>query len=300
MQPNRRPLDRLDPLIAFEAAARRLSFAHAAEELRITPSAISQRIRNLEDNLGCTLFERGHRSIRLTDEGREFHNSVSVALSHLMNAATELKAHRVADTMHVATDTSVAALWLAPRLHRFRNIYPDLSIRLTVSDDPAVLLRSDTDIAIIHGDGNWRGFQAEPLFDEVVFPVCSPGYLESLQHPAMTTSNDEATVPDLLHGAHLLDLEFERWHWMNWPIWLTEMGQELPQRPRTLRTNNYPFLIESAKRRAGNCAGMALHCRRCVGRGHACLSGQRTRQNATGLSYCNAARHFSSRPRCCP
>ena len=108
MQNLRTGLPQPDLLIAFEAAARHSSFTLAARELNVTQSAVSQRIRNLEAGLGVTLFERGHRFVRLTPNGREFYNSVSVALTHLLNAANRLRISEAGPTLNIATDESFA------------------------------------------------------------------------------------------------------------------------------------------------------------------------------------------------
>lgn len=242
----RKQLPQLAPLIAFEAAARSGSFARAAKELNVTPSAVSQQIRALETQLGIALFERGHRSVRLTGRGKQFQNSVSIALTHLVNAATEVRASDDLARLQIATDTSIAALWLMPRLARFEALHPGVSVHVNVTDVQEDLLKSDFQIAIVHGDGKWRGCDSDKLFEEEVFPVCAPGYLDG--HGG---SIELADLPNCT----LLDLEYEHWHWMNWAIWLTEMDLPLPQGSRKLRTNNYGLVIEAARRGAGVALG---------------------------------------------
>ena len=242
----RKSLPQLDPLIAFEAAARHASFARAARELNVTASAISQQIRSLESQLGVALFERGHRSVQLTGRGRDFQNSVSLALMHLMNAASEARASDTGSHLELATDTSIAATWLMPRLERFAALEPGVSLKLTVTDTQSELLNSPFQVAVMHGDGRWRGFDHERLFEEEVFPVCAPQYLATW-HGALCDRD--------LPKAALLDLEYEHWRWMNWAIWLTEMGLPLPETPRKLRSNNYPVILEAARRGLGMALG---------------------------------------------
>lgn len=242
----RKQLPQLDPLIAFEAAARHGSFARAAEEMNVTASAVSQQIRGLEAQLGIDLFTRGHRSVALTDRGREFHNSVSIALTHLVNAAAEARGPDIADTLHVATDTSIAVHWLMPRLDGFRARFPDTPLHLTVTDVQANLPDDGAAVSVVHGQGGWRGFESARLFAEEVYPVCAPDYLERW-------NGDFA--PEDLARADLIDLEYEHWHWMNWAIWLTERNLPLPAAPRALRIGNYPALIEAARRGQGIALG---------------------------------------------
>lgn len=249
MQNFSKQLPPLEPLVAFEAAARLGSFALAATELNITPSAISQRIRVLEQRLNAQLFVRGHRSVELTEKGRHFQNSVAVALMHLTNAAAEIRTDDSAEHLEIATDTSISAMWLMPRLERFEALFPGVSLRLTVTDVQSELLGSRFQLALAHGEGDWRGQVATKLFDEEVFPVCSPDYLRRLGGELSA-----ATLPE----CDLLDLEFEQWHWMNWAIWLTEMDLPLPTSARRISCNNYPLLIDAARRGAG--VGLGWRC----------------------------------------
>ncbi|MCZ4352024.1 LysR substrate-binding domain-containing protein [Roseovarius aestuarii] len=235
-------LPHLDPLVAFEAAARLGSFKHAADELCVTASAVSQQIRALESQMNVALFERGHRSVWLTDRGKDFHNSVVVALNHLANAADEARLNDGKERLKIATDTSFAAHWFIPRLPKFEALHPDISLHIMVTDVRNDLLNGDCQVAMVHGEGDWRGYVTEQLFGEEVFPVCSPDYLEKW--------NGTITPNDLVN-ADLLDLDYEKWNWMNWAIWLTEMNISMPNLPRKLRMNSYPLLVDAAKRGAG-------------------------------------------------
>ena len=242
----RKTLPQLDPLIAFEAAARRGSFARAAEELNVTASAVSQQIRSLETQLSVELFERRHRSVKLTMRGEKFYNSVSMALVHLQSAARDARLSDGLQEILVMADTSIAAHWLVPRMKRFKEMHPNIALSIKATDDPLELLQDNTQIALLQGDGKWRGYDAHLLFEEEIFPVCAPSYVGKLGNPV---------EPENLSGADLLDLDYENWQWMNWTIWLTEMRLPQPQKPRALRMNSYPLLIEAAKRGAGVALG---------------------------------------------
>ena len=247
----RQQLPPLDCLIAFEAAARLLSFTAAARELNLTQAAISQQIRNLEHRLGAALFLRRHRAVQLTSAGRQFQHTVAMALAHLADATTEVRGIASAPHLTVAADQSVAALWLMPRIARFRRLFPDLALRLIASDAEAECLVEDVQVAVIHGNGHWPGFASERLFPEEVFPVCSPGYF---------AANPGIRTPAGLARAVLLDLEDEHWNWLTWRIWLTELGVGLAAARRPLRINSYPLIIEAA--RSGH--GVALGWRHLV------------------------------------
>lgn len=236
-------LPNLDPLIAFEAAARHSSFTHAANELNITAPAISQQIRNLETNLGVSLFERKHRIVQLTDRGRLFQNSVTIALTHLANAADELRIEDEPNQINIATDMAIPTLWLLPKLQFFNQENSGCSINLITSDIQSELLGANFHFAIIHGQGDWIGYESQLLFGEEVFPVCSPQYLK--ENPYV------ATLETLPH-TNLLDLEYEHWNWMNWAIWLTEKQLPPPKAHRKLRMSNYPMIVDAA------CAGTGV------------------------------------------
>jgi len=228
----------LDLLVAFEAAARLLSFTAAAAELHLTQAAVSRQIRMLEDDLGRKLFVRAHRRVQLTTEGREFQHVVTLALRHLARAAADLRQVGTDARLTVATDQSVAALWLVSRLPRFRQAHPDLPVRLIASDVDTDCLADGIDVAILHGDGSWRGYDATLLLDEAVFPVCSPGYLE--RHGPIDNAADLVRVT-------LIDLDDEHWNWLNWRIWLTERQAPVGDDIERIRINAYPLVVQAAR-----------------------------------------------------
>lgn len=244
MRGRRKDLPPLEFLVAFEAAARLGSFTAAAEELNLTQAAVSRQIRLIERSLGRSLFTRAHRAVRLTPEGRDFQHTVSLALSHIANAARGLRAVEGSSRLTVAADQSVAALWLLPKLEDFQREHGDIDLRLISSDLEADCLAEDVDVAIVHGDGNWPGYEAALLLDEEVFPVCSPAYLE--RHGAI------ARPADLLERV-LIDLDDDHWNWINWRVWLTEQTVDLPHggdRPGGLRRliiNSYPLIVQAAR-----------------------------------------------------
>ncbi|MCR9114465.1 MAG: LysR substrate-binding domain-containing protein [Rhodobacteraceae bacterium] len=240
-----RPLPPLDLLEPFEASARLGSFTRAAEELSVTQSAISQRVRKLEDLLELTLFERGHRTITLTPEGRELLNGVKVALQHLAAATHSLRQRDTRPFLRVGADTSIAQLWLLPRLESYLKDDAPVALDLMFSDDEKDVLSAD--VAIMHGDGHWPGFVARLLFNDEIFPICAPDYLE----------RNPITRPEDLLDADLIDLDYVHWNWMNWGIWLTEAGID-PSRARILiRANAYMALLDATRAGLGVTLGWA-------------------------------------------
>jgi DNA-binding transcriptional LysR family regulator len=233
----------LDPLIAFEAAARLLSFTRAGEELHLSQAAISQQIRSLEQNLQVKLFTRSHRAVQLTNEGREYQHTVVAILKQLAGATMDIQNVEFSRQLVIGCDQSFATQWLSPRISELCSLMPDVSLRIIASDDYGESLGSDVQVAVLHGDGQWPGFQATRLFDEEVFPVCSPGFDHDL------ASQD--WVKWLLQ-AQLIDLADSHWNWMNWRLWLGGNNIDQPLANRNLQINSYPLVIDAA------CAGQGV------------------------------------------
>lgn len=246
MQQFHQLLPQLDLLTAFEAAARHESFTLAAQEMNVTQSAVSQRIRALEERMGIALFDRNHRSVRLTREGADFQNSVTVALNHLVAASDAVKATAADTRMHLVTDVALTHFWLMPRLSSLSAALPGVSIDITASDSIEDAFSPSTDVAIVHGDGDWPGFRAIKMFDEVVFPVCSPAFL---------TNNGPIKTLEDLAASDLVDLSYERWAWMNWAIWMTETDGPRSGANRVFQSNSYAAVIDAARSGMGVALG---------------------------------------------
>jgi LysR family transcriptional regulator, glycine cleavage system transcriptional activator len=212
--------DRLPPLQtlrAFEATARLSSMTLAAAELHVTHGAISRQIRKLEDHLGCKLFFRLTRQIILTQEGAEFHHAVTRILGELMRESGRLRGMSPAGILRISTTVSFASKWLAPRLSRFRQQYPELDIQLDVTDINVEFNDGQTDAAIRYGTGHYRGVLSERILDETVTPVCSPGYLK--EHNGLTDVKELSNCV-LLHEYRML---------VNWEAWFDMAGEKNPR-----------------------------------------------------------------------
>jgi len=242
MENFRQSLPPLDSLIAFEAAARLGNFTRAADALNVTQSAVSQQIKLLEARLGVALFDRGHRSVTLTAAGRDFENSVTVALGHLSAAAARLRSDAEAEPVTVSVDQSIAALWLPEQIRRVAERVPGLRVRIHASDSLEETLAVPFDLAILHGNGAWPGYESRMVIPETVFPVCAPDYLVRCPHasdPATLTAND------------LIDFEYVHWNWMNWTIFLGEADLAPLTGARPWRTNSYALALDWARRGLG-------------------------------------------------
>lgn len=164
----------LHALHTFDSAARHQSYSLAAGELHVTHSAVSQQIRILEAMLGVPLFERRGRQMLLTREGALLHKRIQPALRQLGRAVSEVGALKQAPSITVTTLQSFANRWLLPRIGKFQKLQPNVAVHIQASADLKNMDRSEVDIAIRYGRGEWTGCDAEKLLDEWLFPVCSP------------------------------------------------------------------------------------------------------------------------------
>ena len=200
------------------AAGRRLNFTRAADELGLTPAAVSYQIKEIEDQLGVVLFVRSSRTIRLTEAGAVLCDAAVEALEIMGRAAVRArKVTRGGTLLKVTADAQFAAKWLMRRVERFRALHPDIELRFDISYQLRDFEQDDVDVAIRFGTGKYPGLAADRLFDNVIVPVCSPRLLESgrpLNEPR-----------DLLHHT-LVHIEWSRQGvtWPNWRMWMAAAG----------------------------------------------------------------------------
>jgi len=167
-------LPNLNLLRAFEAAARHRSFTTAAEELSLTPAAISQQVRALENNLGFLLFERLPRGVALTHMGAAYLPPIRQAFDDISASTAGLFGLKGESSVKIRAPISFSMLNLTPRLARFNQEYPDIEVRLGSSLWADEVEAESYDLDIRFGDGNWSGFHADLLVNEGCVPVCSP------------------------------------------------------------------------------------------------------------------------------
>jgi DNA-binding transcriptional LysR family regulator len=166
----------INNLLAFEAVARRRSFAVAAVELHVTASAISHQVARLESDLGVRLFERSAHGVRLSTAGEQYLQRVGGALSAI-SAATEDLRKGVGNSLYVHSAPSIASLWLLPRLRRFAQAYPDISLNLSAAHTHSDFALGQADIDIRYGVPQWGDLVVEPLFEERIVPLASAAFV---------------------------------------------------------------------------------------------------------------------------
>jgi len=179
------PLPPLNALRAFEAIARHLSFAKAADELHVTPAALSHQIRALEEQLGLPLFHRRTRAIELTDAGRLIYPGLHAGFESVRGAMAQLDRSRDGNVLVISATPGLVAKWLMPRLWRFLHAHPDIDARVSASLKIADFAAEGVDVAIRLSKENHPELYAERLFNDSVLPVCSPRLVEQgLRSPA--------------------------------------------------------------------------------------------------------------------
>ncbi|QYY34280.1 LysR family transcriptional regulator (plasmid) [Cupriavidus pinatubonensis] len=198
----------LTSLLAFEAIARRRSFALAAAELHLTPSAVSHQVARLEKLIGLRLFERTTRGVELTPAGQTYLQRVAGALGAI-NAATEDLRHGVEDALYLHSSPSFASLWLMPRIAGFARKYPKISLNLSVSPEISDFEVGQVDLDIRYGLPNWPDLEVEPAFPEEIVPLASESFLEAHR---ISSPGDLAHAPLIQSSSNLVQ----------WPEWFAK------------------------------------------------------------------------------
>ncbi|MEM7169260.1 MAG: transcriptional regulator GcvA [Pseudomonadota bacterium] len=209
-----RSLPPLNALRAFEAAARHLSFTKAAEELNVTPAAVSHQIKALEETLGVVLFRRLTRALRLTQAGQVALPMLSQGFDLLGQGVEQIQNFTDSNELSISVGPSFGAIWLVPRLEDFRRRHPDIEIRIDGTDRRVDLLRDDMDVALRYGPGGYKGVRVDRLFGQVNTPVCSPVLLEG--PPPLRTPED-------LRHHTLLHIDWKEAE-PSWRMWLLAAG----------------------------------------------------------------------------
>ena len=227
-------------LRTLEAAARHLNFTRAADELGLTPAAVSHQIKELEDQLGMPLFARTSRTVRLTEAGTVLFEAAADAIDLLNRAvARAQKLARGQALLKVTADAHFASKWLMRRVDGFRAVRPDIELRFDISYDVRDFDVDDIDIGVRFGAGKYPGLVAHRLFENVLIPVCSPSLLR--EGPPLRTPRD-------LFNHRLVHIEWSRQGvtWPNWRMWMAAAGIDDFDDSRTLVFGSSSDCIQAA------------------------------------------------------
>lgn len=239
----------LSKLHTFEVAARHCSFALAADELSISPSAVSHRMTALEEELGFKLFQRYHRRVELTAEGERVYWTLRSTLEHLNQEIFDIKSQELSGSLTVYSRPSIAQCWLVPKLADFTAQHPSINLTILTGNENVNFRGYGIDLAIY--------FDAEPpqklayhyLMNEQIMPVCSPEYAEKYdlyENPA------NLSACTLLHDqqawSHDSDTD-------EWSTWAKRCNIELPVTPRQMRFDRSDLAIIAAINHTGVAMG---------------------------------------------
>lgn len=242
-----KPMPPLSALRAFEAAARHLSLTRAAEELHVTPGALSHQIRGLEDLLGVKLFERKVRAIALTSAGRQLYPGLQTGFGQIRDAVASLDAARASNVLVVSTSPGLTSKWLAPRLYRFSNEFADVDVRISSSFNNANFETDGIDIAVRNMPSeppHDPALKSEKLVDISLVAVCSPRLIE--KHGPVKNARELAHLP-LIHDESLNP----RVRAPNWSEWFEASGVSGVDLRRGLHFNSADHALGAAGEGAG-------------------------------------------------
>ena len=194
----------LNALRAFEATARHLSVKNAADELCVTPGAVSQMVKTLEQDLGVALFRRVNRGILLTDAGQMYLPPVRNAFRQIADATTRIAASVDSGILTVSVTPFFASAWLVPRLQSFQDAHPEIDLQVVTSNALVDFARDGVDVAVRHGLGRYPGLHSERVLTVEIVPVAAPPLVARLGTPR--------TPRDLTRWPHVHDAERNGWH----------------------------------------------------------------------------------------
>lgn len=232
----------LNPLRAFEAAARHGHVRRAAEELHVTSSAVSHQIRVLEDYLGIALFDRQGRRLHLTPIGAAYLASVRQAFDLIADASRATQYVKLRGDLTVCMPPGFASKWLARRIGRFLRAHPDITLNVLPVRDPGPQIEEQADILILYGDGKWPNRWVQELAQVELFPVCSPKLLNAapaIREPA-----------DLLQHVILHEDDGSEW-----ARWFAANGIAHPRLPAAARLFHASMTLDAALAASGIALG---------------------------------------------
>ena len=236
-----RSIAHLNALRAFDASARHQSFSLAAQELNVTPAAVGQLVRTLEDWLGSPLFVRstsGRARLVTTEVAEQALPDIRAGLERLAVGLERLRSGSAGGVLTVTVSPAFAAKWLLPRIERFQAAWPETDLRLDTSLKPVDFVAQRIDVGVRYGRGQWPGLAAEKLMDEEVYPVCAPALLATATLQAPGDLRGQVLIHD-----QSVDTSTG---FASWQAWLRHAGVQGVPTDRGLRINNSAAVLQAA------------------------------------------------------
>ncbi len=224
----------MSALVSFEAAARHVSFKTAAQELNVTPAAISHQVKALEAELRCSLFHRYHRGVELTETGAFLQVALQRGFEAMGEAVDQLRQRATRASVTICATTAVSSLWLTPKLAQFWKSHGDISVSqiLNDTDKPP----ADCDLSIHYGSMSGENGTCNILFHDRIMALGSPRFASAHE---VTQAADLASLP-------LIHFESEMVGWAGWRSWFHALGYNGPVK-NSLRVNNYVIALQAAR-----------------------------------------------------
>jgi DNA-binding transcriptional LysR family regulator len=230
----------------FEAAARHASFKQAANELCVTQAAVSRQVRQLEEHLGVALFLRHHRKVDLTEHGHKLFQSVHKSMRHMANTSVAIQSDSRINYINLYATSSFSRLWLLPRLNQLRQQDPQIHLHLiSVEENPMMADKFDAGITL--GLEDSAHYQADFLFSEEIFPVCTPNFLAN--NPSVNTLEGLMKMPLLELDAKFWNAKW--WSAIDWSFWLTQQGKEPDCVTADMLFSHFPILLDAVLQEVG-------------------------------------------------
>ncbi|WP_411036982.1 LysR family transcriptional regulator [Shinella sp. BYT-45] len=239
-----RPYDlpSLTALACFEAAARKASFKDAAQEMNVTPAAVSHQIKALETDLGCSLFVRRSRGVELTEKGAFLFLSIRRGFEAISDTVAQIRDRRETVDVTIRTTTAVSSLWLTPKISAFWKIYPAVTVSQITSDVPGV--SGPCDLSIHYGDPDENGVEHRILFQDRIVAMGTSAFAAQYR---ITSVEDLLKVP-------LIHMSNEENGWTTWADWFQALGRGAPK-GRSFYVNNYMIALQAAQDDVGAVLG---------------------------------------------
>lgn len=235
-------LSSMTALICFEAAARNSSFKNAAQEMNVTPAAISHQIKALEADLGCELFKRRHRSVELTEKGAFLFLAMQRGFEAISDGVSQLRTRPETVDVTIATTTAISSLWLTPKMPAFWKLHPEITVSQIISDVPVHTGRCD--LSIHYGDPQGDDLECRELFQDHIVALGTARF--AAEH-AIIGVDDLLRVP-------LVHLSGEDTGWTTWADWFAALGRPAPK-GRKFHVNNYMIALQAAQDDVGAVLG---------------------------------------------
>ena len=236
-------LPSLNSLRAFEVVSRHLNYHSAADELNVSPAAVKQLVSKLEDFVGTKLLRRKGQGLMLTDRGIKSCEDLSIAIEKMHSSVYKMQ-QQEHQQLIVTVETSFATAWLVPRLVQFRTKYPHVNVLIDSNQYIEDIGRGTVDIAIRYGVKTHTEYFVHRLFDDQIFPACSPSLGASLSGSA--TLDDLNSVPLIHWDMAQLDWAHETRKWFQWKNWLSHVGATEVSTDSGLFFNDYGLAVQAA------------------------------------------------------